>query len=127
MLIHRVFLCRLRAQDLQQVQYCLGNVVQNFFGYLKYNTYFCTSIKQNSMGNKNSKNEPVNLFDRSEKVFVKFQLSENKDKWQRWMSKTKKKWVLTHESLSLEEVMCFQERLISTNYDNLFKIITGKK
>ena len=60
--------------------------------------------------------EPIPLFDREEKIYVRFKLSENKDKWQRWMSKTKKEWTMTHEALTLKEVVEFQEKVVNNNY-----------
>ena len=68
------------------------------------------------MVSKNNEGGHINLFDREEKIYVRFKLSENKDKWQRWMSKTKKEWTMTHEALTLKEVVEFQEKVVNNNY-----------
>lgn len=78
------------------------------------------------MVNKKNEIEPINLFDRVEKIYVRFKLSENKDKWQRWVSKTKKDWVMTHEALTLKEVMEYQEQVININFRKFFNMITKK-
>lgn len=78
------------------------------------------------MVNKKHENNPINLFDRVEKIYVRFKLSENKDKWERWVSKTKKDWTMTHEALTLKEVLQFQEEVINDNFRNFFNMITKK-
>jgi hypothetical protein len=78
------------------------------------------------MNNKNNEGGPINLFDREEKIYVRFKLSENKDKWERWISKTKKDWVKTHQALTLEDVLKFQEDVVNDNFRNLFNIIMKK-
>ena len=72
--------------------------------------------KNKYMVSKNNEGGHINLFDREEKIYVRFKLSENKDKWQRWMSKTKKEWTMTHEALTLKEVVEFQEKVVNNNY-----------
>ncbi len=78
------------------------------------------------MVNKKNENNPINLFDRVEKIYVRFKLSENKDKWERWVSKTKKDWTMTHEALTLKEVLQFQEQVINDNFRNFFNMIIKK-
>lgn len=78
------------------------------------------------MVNKKHENNPINLFDRVEKIYVRFKLSENKDKWERWVSKTKKDWTMTHEALTLKEVLQFQEQVINDNFRNFFNMIIKK-
>lgn len=78
------------------------------------------------MVNNKKENNPINLFDRVEKIYVRFKLSENKDKWERWVSKTKKDWTMTHEALTLKEVLQFQEQVINDNFRNFFNMITKK-
>ena len=78
------------------------------------------------MVSKKNENNPINLFDRVEKIYVKFKLSENKDKWERWVSKTKKDWIKTHQALTLEDVLKFQEDVVNDNFRNLFNIIMKK-
>ena len=78
------------------------------------------------MVNNKKENNPINLFDRVEKIYVRFKLSENKDKWERWVSKTKKDWVMTHEALTLKEVVQFQEQVINDNFRKFFDMITKK-
>lgn len=78
------------------------------------------------MVNNKKENGPINLFDRVEKIYVRFKLSENKDKWERWVSKTKKEWMKTHESLTLKEVLQFQEEVINDNFRKFFNMITKK-
>jgi ribosomal protein S10 len=78
------------------------------------------------MNSKNNEGGPINLFNREEKIYVRFKLSENKDKWERWVSKTKKDWVKTHQALTLEEVVRFQEEIVNDNFKKFFKFIAKK-
>lgn len=71
------------------------------------------------------KKEPVLLFDQLNKVYVKICLGKDK-KWERWVSDTKKKWVLTHNSLSLDDVIKLKEEVVANNYNNLYSLILHK-
>lgn len=74
-----------------------------------------------------SKKKETILFDQLNKVYVMIKLGENK-KWQRWVSNNKKdNWVMTHESLSMNEVMIMREKVIANNYNNLYSLIIDKK
>lgn len=78
------------------------------------------------MNKKESKKDTVTLFDQLNKVYVMIKLGTNKN-WERWISDNKKKWVKTHNSLSLDEVIRIKETVIANNYNNLFKIVVDKK
>lgn len=72
------------------------------------------------------KKEPMMLFDQLNKVYVKIILGKG-DKWERWVSDTKKKWIMTHNSLSLDDVIRMKEEVVSNNYNNLYSLILHKK
>lgn len=72
------------------------------------------------------KKEPTMLFDQLNKVYVKIILGKDK-KWERWVSDTKKNWVMTHNSLSLDDVIRIKEQVVSNNYNNLYSLILQKK
>lgn len=78
------------------------------------------------MNKENSKSEPIKLFDRQKKLYVRIKLNEVTNQWERWISKTKNKWEMTHSSLSLADVMRFQEEIVSNNYRNFYKMFFKK-
>lgn len=91
--------------------------------------------KENSKGGEQPKKqniirwdavEPIGLFDRTEKIYVRIKMNPTKKTWERWVSKTKKTWEMTHDSLSLAEVIKFQEDVVSSNYKNFYKFIFRK-
>ena len=65
------------------------------------------------------------LFDRTTKMYVRVQLSQDKSCYEKWVSKNKRKWTLSETFNSIDEVMKAQQSLIDNNYRNLFKVITG--
>lgn len=78
------------------------------------------------MNKENSKSEPIKLFDRQKKLYVRIKLNEVTNQWERWISKTKNKWEMTHSSLSLADVMRFQEEIVSNNYRSFYKMFFKK-
>jgi hypothetical protein len=60
------------------------------------------------------------------KVYVRINLSEDGNSWERWVSSDKKNWEISDKYLSLEDVLKSQQDIINNNYLNLFKIITEK-
>jgi hypothetical protein len=73
-----------------------------------------------------SKEDPIRMFDRVNKLYVKIKLSQDKKHWERWISKTKRKWEMTHSSLSLPDVLKFQEEVVRNNYKNFYNLIFKK-
>jgi hypothetical protein len=72
--------------------------------------------------------ESVNLTDKLTRKHIRLVLSKDgKGMWERWESKDKKKWIKTHESLSIDNVMTEKEAVKSRNYLNLFNLIFPKK
>lgn len=65
------------------------------------------------------------LYDRTNKMYVKVQLSQDKSCYEKWVSKNKRKWTLSQTYSSIDEVMMAQQNLIDNNYRNLFNVITG--
>jgi hypothetical protein len=75
-----------------------------------------------------SKAETVNLTDKLNRKHIRLVLSDDgKGVWERWESKDKHKWVKTHESLSVQNVIKEQEEVKTRNYFNLFRIIFSKR
>lgn len=68
----------------------------------------------------------IKMFDRDKKIYVRIKMNPTNKKWERWVSKTKKKWEMTHNSLSLSEVIKFQEDVVSSNYKNFYKFLFKK-
>jgi hypothetical protein len=102
------------------------NIFYNIFCIVKILHIHLRYNKNKYMISKNNEGGHINLFDRAEKIYVRFKLSENKDTWERWASKTKKNWVKTHQALTLEEVVTFQEEIVNDNFKNFFNIIMKK-
>ena len=73
-----------------------------------------------------TKEETLNLFDRVKKLYFRVQLSDNKKYWERWVSRSKRKWVLDKTRMTLDEVMKSQQDIIDNNYRNLFNVVTKK-
>jgi hypothetical protein len=74
------------------------------------------------------KAETVNLTDKLNRKHIRLVLSaDGKGVWERWESKDREKWVKTHESLSVENVIKEQEEVKNRNYFNLFKLIFSKR
>lgn len=73
-----------------------------------------------------TKDETLNLFDRVKKLYVRVQLSDNKKYWERWVSRSKRKWVLDKTRMTLDDAMSSQQDIINNNYRNLFNIVTKK-
>jgi hypothetical protein len=69
----------------------------------------------------------INLFDHSNKLFVMIKKSADTNHWERFVSKNKKKWELTHSSLSLDDVLKFKEEVIDNNFKNLYNLIISKE
>jgi hypothetical protein len=78
------------------------------------------------MEKKNSKGEPIRLFDRENKLYVRIKLNDTTKMWERWISKTKNKWEMTHNSMSLADVIKFQEEIVQNNYRNFYKMLFKK-
>lgn len=74
----------------------------------------------------NSKGEPIRMFDREKKLYVKIKLNSVTNHWERWISKTKNKWEMTHTSLSLADVIRYQEEIVSNNYRKFYKMFFKK-
>lgn len=73
-----------------------------------------------------SNGDPISMFDRVNKLYVRIKLSEDKKYWERSISKNKRKWVMTHTSLSLPDVLKFQEDVVRNNYKNFYSLILKK-
>lgn len=73
-----------------------------------------------------TKEETVSLFDRIKNLYVRVQLSDNKKYYERWVSRTKRKWVLDKTRMTLDDVMKSQQDIVNNNYRNLFNIVTKK-
>lgn len=73
-----------------------------------------------------TKEETLNLFDRVKKLYFRVQLSDNKKYWERWVSRSKRKWVLDKTRMTLDEAMKSQQDIIDNNYRNLFNLVTKK-
>lgn len=73
-----------------------------------------------------NKADNINLVDKSKKVFVRIQLSDNRKYWEKWISKNKKDWELSAKLKSLEEVLKSQQDVIDSNYNNLFNFLIKK-
>lgn len=71
------------------------------------------------------KKEPITLFDQLNKVYVKIVIGTD-DKFERWVSNDKKKWVMTHNSMSLDDVMKMKEKVINNNIKNLYSLVLYK-
>jgi hypothetical protein len=78
------------------------------------------------MEKKHSKAEPIRLFDRENKLYVRIKLNDTTKMWERWISKTKNKWEMTHNSMSLADVIKFQEEIVQNNYRNFYKMLFKK-
>lgn len=70
--------------------------------------------------------DSINLVDKSNKMFVRIKLSDDRKHWERWTSTNKRKWELSEKMKSLEDVLKSQQELIDNNYKNLFDVITKK-
>lgn len=60
----------------------------------------------------------LNMWDRKEKLFVKFQRNKQETGfvcWQRFVAKTKGYWINWNEYLSLKEVLQIREQIILNN------------
>lgn len=68
----------------------------------------------------------INLYDHSNKLFVRIKKSKDASLWNRFVSKNKKSWKLTHSTPSLEDVLKYKEEVINNNFRNLFKVLTKK-
>lgn len=73
-----------------------------------------------------NKADNINLVDKSKKVFVRIQLSDNRKYWEKWISKNKKEWELSSKLKSLEEVLKSQQDVIDSNYNNFFNFLVKK-
>ena len=78
------------------------------------------------MEKRSSKGEPIRMFDRENKLYVKIKLNSITNHWERWISKTKDKWEMTHSSLSLADVIKHQEQIVSNNYHRFYKMFFRK-
>lgn len=67
----------------------------------------------------------LRMFDHSTKLYVRVQLSENKEYYEKWVSKNKRNWKLVDTMKSLDQVMSTQQELINNNYKSLFEKITS--
>ena len=66
------------------------------------------------------------MFDHSTKQYTRICLSENKEYYEKWVSKNGRDWELKDTMNSLDEVMSIQQELIDNNYKNLFdKILSS--
>jgi hypothetical protein len=65
----------------------------------------------------------LRMFDHSTKLYVRVQLSENKEYYEKWVSKNGRDWKLDDTMDSLDEVMSIQQELIDNNYKNLLNKI----
>lgn len=66
----------------------------------------------------------INMFDHTNKLYVRIKKSARG--WERWVSKSKRNWTLTHKALSMDDALKFQEDIINNNYRNLFGLIAKK-
>lgn len=73
-----------------------------------------------------NKADNINLVDKSKKVFVRIQLSNNRKYWEKWISKDKKDWELDGKLKSLEDVLKSQQDVIDSNYNNFFNFLIRK-
>lgn len=70
--------------------------------------------------------DSINLVDKSENIYVRIKLSNNRKHWERWVSKDKRKWLLSEKMGTLEDVLKSQQELINRNYKNFFDVVTKK-
>ena len=66
----------------------------------------------------------ISLYDHSLGVFVK--IKPTGTKWVRYVSKNKKKWVMTNSFNTLDDALKSKEEVINNNYRNLLQLITKK-
>ena len=66
----------------------------------------------------------IKLYDHITKNHIKL-LNTGKG-WNRFVSKTKRKWTLTHRNLTLDDAMCMKDGIILNNHKNLLNLISKK-
>jgi len=74
--------------------------------------------------NPNNMTTTINMFDHTNKLYVRIKKSTRG--WERWVSKTKRNWKMTHKSLSMDDALKFKEQIINNNYRNLIGLIEKK-
>lgn len=79
------------------------------------------------MEKKLNKEEVLTMFDKTNKLYFKIKLSDNKKFWEMWKSKSKRKWDKVKSLKSLDDVFKTKSEIIDNNYRNLLKMITTKK
>lgn len=87
---------------------------------MRYMLYLCTTKT-----NKCIMSRILRMFDHSTKLYVRVQLSEDKEYYEKWVSKNKRNWRLVDTMKSLDDVMSTQQELIDNNYKSLFDKITS--
>jgi len=66
----------------------------------------------------------IKLYDHITKTHIK--LLNGKKGWDRYISKSKRKWTLTHKNLTLDRAMNIKDEVILNNHRNLLNIISKK-
>lgn len=69
-------------------------------------------------------NTIINMFDHTNNLYVR--ITRTARGWERWVSKTKRNWKLTHKALSMDDALRFKEEVINSNYRNFFNLIAKK-
>lgn len=68
----------------------------------------------------------ISLFDHTNKIYVRFRKCSNGIGWQRWVSKSKRKWTLMETFNTMEEALRHKEEIVNNNYRNLYNLIVKK-
>jgi len=76
---------------------------------------------------RKNKADMINLIDKSNKMYVKIKLSDNRKYWERWVSFNKRKWEMDSKLKTLEEVLKSQQDIIDNNYRSFYDLVTTKK
>lgn len=66
----------------------------------------------------------INMFDHTNSLYVR--IKRTAKGWERWVSKSKRNWKMTHKALTMDDALKFKEEVINNNYRNLFGLIVKK-
>jgi hypothetical protein len=69
-------------------------------------------------------NATINMFDHALNQYVR--IKRTAKGWERWVSKSKKHWKMTHKAKSMDDVLRFKEEVVNNNYRNLYGLILKK-
>jgi hypothetical protein len=66
----------------------------------------------------------IKLYDHITKTHIK--LLNGKKGWDRYISRTKRRWTMTHRNLSLNDALTIKDEVILNNHKNLLNLISKK-